>query len=98
MIKVLIGIVVGLVIGAGCRWFDIPAPSPPSLVGAMLVMAMTLGYGLTDRLIGVKHADARPATTKPLCGGPSGNPPSVDAKNRVIVPDSSTPAKKEERT
>lgn len=40
----LLGLVLGLVIGAGCRWFDVPLPSPPSMVGALLVVAMTLGY------------------------------------------------------
>lgn len=34
----------GLAIGAGCRWFDLPLPAPPRLVGALLVLAMTLGY------------------------------------------------------
>jgi XapX domain-containing protein len=39
-----IGIVLGLAIGAGCRWFDLPLPAPPRLVGALLVVAMTLGF------------------------------------------------------
>ena len=40
----LIGIVLGLIIGGLCRYFDIPLPAPPKLVGALLVIAMTLGY------------------------------------------------------
>ena len=44
MIKIALGVVVGLAIGAGCRWFDVPVPSPPSIVGALLVVAMTIGY------------------------------------------------------
>ncbi len=44
MIKIVIGLVVGFLIGAGCRYFDIPVPSPPVLPGALLVVAMTLGY------------------------------------------------------
>lgn len=44
MMKVLIGLALGLVIGAAARWLDIPVPSPPKLVGALLVVAMTLGY------------------------------------------------------
>ena len=39
-----IGIVLGLAIGTGCRWFDLPLPAPPRLVGALLVVAMTLGF------------------------------------------------------
>ncbi len=38
------GIVLGLLIGAACRWFDLPSPTPPTPVGALLVVAMTLGY------------------------------------------------------
>jgi XapX domain-containing protein len=37
MLKMIVGITLGLLIGAGCRWFDIPVPSPPKLVGALLV-------------------------------------------------------------
>ena len=44
----LIGLGLGLVIGAACRWFDIPAPAPPRIAGAMLVVAMTLGYLATE--------------------------------------------------
>ncbi|EKE75119.1 DUF1427 family protein [Gallaecimonas xiamenensis] len=47
----LMGIVLGLLIGAGCRWFDIPAPAPPKLMGALLVVAMTLGFIGTDALL-----------------------------------------------
>jgi XapX domain-containing protein len=52
MEKTLIGLVLGLVIGIACRWFDIPAPAPPRLVGALLVVAMTAGYLLTGWLLG----------------------------------------------
>ncbi|HEY3319214.1 MAG TPA: DUF1427 family protein [Planctomycetota bacterium] len=65
--KIAMGIVLGLLIGAGCRWFDIPVPSPPRLVGALLVVAMTVGYMVTDNLMPQKRA-----TTAHLCGGPSG--------------------------
>lgn len=41
---ILIGIVLGLLIGFVCRWFDLPLPAPPKLVGAFLVVSMTLGY------------------------------------------------------
>ena len=48
MTQALIGIVLGFAIGAGCRWFDVPVPAPPRLVGALLVVAMTLGFLGTD--------------------------------------------------
>jgi len=76
MTKIVVGIVLGLLIGAGCRWFDVPVPSPPKLVGALLVVAMTVGYIATDKLIGAKFTAKGPATTKELCGGPTGLPHS----------------------
>jgi XapX domain-containing protein len=48
MEMLLIGLVLGLAIGFACRWFDIPLPSPPNLVGALLVVAMTLGFVTAD--------------------------------------------------
>ncbi|HEC27862.1 MAG TPA: XapX domain-containing protein [Gammaproteobacteria bacterium] len=44
MTEAIIGILLGLGIGAACRWFDIPLPAPPKLVGALLVVAMTTGF------------------------------------------------------
>jgi len=49
--KISLGLLVGFLIGAACRWFDIPSPAPPRLVGALLVVAMTLGYIVTGRLL-----------------------------------------------
>jgi XapX domain-containing protein len=69
--KVAIGLLVGFLIGVGCRYFDIPVPSPPVLPGALLVVAMTLGYTSTDRILNQKN---QTATTKHLCGGPTGQP------------------------
>ena len=48
MLESLFGILLGLAIGAGCRWLDIPLPAPPRMVGALLVVAMTLGFVGTD--------------------------------------------------
>lgn len=47
MIAAALGIMLGLAIGMGCRWFDIPLPAPPRLVGALLVVAMTSGFTVT---------------------------------------------------
>lgn len=44
MISASIGLVLGGLIGVGCRWFDLPLPAPPRIVGALLVVAMTLGF------------------------------------------------------
>jgi XapX domain-containing protein len=67
MIKIVAGIALGILIGASCRWFDIPVPAPPKLIGALLVVAMTVGYMGTDRFL--SH---RLATTAHLSGGPTG--------------------------
>ena len=48
MTSALIGILLGLVIGSSCRWFDLPLPAPPRIVGALLVVAMTIGFIGTD--------------------------------------------------
>jgi XapX domain-containing protein len=46
-----IGLLLGLGIGAACRWFDIPVPAPPRITGALLVVAMTLGFIGTDYIM-----------------------------------------------
>ena len=67
MLKIVAGIALGLLIGAGCRLFDVPVPAPPRLIGAFLVVAMTLGYLGADRFLA-----RQPATTAHLSGGPTG--------------------------
>jgi len=70
MIRIAIGFVLSFVIGAGCRYFDIPAASPPVVPGALIVLAMTSGYSSMDRIV----RKERVATTEHLCGGPTGLP------------------------
>lgn len=64
--KVALGILLALSIGVGCRLGGIPLPAPPVLIGALLVLAMTLGYVATDRFA------TRQALMRRHCGGPSG--------------------------
>ena len=73
MLKVIVGILLGLLIGVACRWFDIPVPSPPKLTGALLVVAMTIGYMVTDKIIAAKFSTKGPASTQQMCGGPTGD-------------------------
>ena len=73
MIKILAGLVVGLFLGSACRLFDIPLPGPPKLVGALLVVAITVGYLATDKLIAAKFASKTPCVTRGMCGGPTGD-------------------------
>lgn len=44
MMLTILGLTMALVIGIGCRLLDIPLPAPPKLQGALLVVAMTLGF------------------------------------------------------
>jgi XapX domain-containing protein len=50
--KVALGFLLAFSIGAACRWFGVPLPAPPNLVGASLVVAITVGFLVTDRLMG----------------------------------------------
>ena len=65
-LKIGLGLLLGLAIGFLCRVLHIPSPAPTMLPGALLVVAMTLGYTATDRWT------TRAAQHKPLCGGPDG--------------------------
>ena len=42
--KSMIGIVLAFAFGFSCRAFGIPSPAPPLILGALLVMTMTIGY------------------------------------------------------
>lgn len=47
----LLGLALALAIGVVCRITDIPVPAPPKLQGALLVLAMTVGFWVGDRLL-----------------------------------------------
>jgi XapX domain-containing protein len=67
--KLIIGLVMSFAVGVFCRVFDIPVGSPPVIPGALLVLAMTLGYTSANSYLNRRN---KPATTSHLCGGPSG--------------------------
>lgn len=67
--KLMIGVAVSFIVGAGCRFFDIPVPSPPVIPGALLVLAMTIGYSVSNKFLNGKGEFA---STSHLCGGPTG--------------------------
>lgn len=52
MTEVLTAGALGLTIGVACRWFDLPLPAPPKMVGAFLVVSITLGFILVGQLQG----------------------------------------------
>ncbi|WP_189485619.1 DUF1427 family protein [Asticcacaulis endophyticus] len=68
-LKIVIGLVLGFGIGFGCRVSGIPSPAPPVITGALLVVAMTVGWILTDRRL--SH---RPKVSEVHSGGPTGHP------------------------
>ena len=67
-VKIGLGLLLGLGIGALCRLFAIPSPAPSGIAGALLVVAMTLGYSAADWWLGRGAAQH-----KGLCGGPDGS-------------------------
>ncbi|WP_396274010.1 DUF1427 family protein [Granulicella aggregans] len=80
--KLLLGLLISFAVGVGCRFFDIPVGSPPVVPGALLVLAMTLGYSSTNTFLNRRN---RPATTSYLCGGPSGNTASEEMRDRPLA-------------
>lgn len=69
--KTTFGLLLAFAIGGVCRLSGIPSPAPPAIVGALLVLSMTVGYLLMDRFAGHRANQSRP-----LCGGPTGELPS----------------------
>lgn len=49
--KTAFGFLLAFGIGAACRWLDLPLPAPPRMVGALLVVAITVGFLAADRLL-----------------------------------------------
>ncbi len=49
--KYFAGLAVAFGIGAACNLAGIPVPAPPALIGALLVLSLTLGYELGDRVV-----------------------------------------------
>jgi len=60
IVKAVLGFVIGILIGVGCRFFEIPLPGPPAILGAFLAVAMATGYTVTDMVI---TARARSSTS-----------------------------------
>lgn len=65
--KIVLGLLLALGVGFMCRLVELPLPAPLALTGAELVLAMSAGYELVDRLV-----PYREATQRENCGGPDG--------------------------
>lgn len=46
-----LGVLVALAIGGFVRLLRLPIPAPPSVTGALMVLAMTVGYLVTNWLL-----------------------------------------------
>jgi len=53
VLQSIVGIAVGLAVGSACRLFDIPSPAPPRVIGAVILIAMTLGFIAGGRIVAV---------------------------------------------
>jgi XapX domain-containing protein len=49
--KIAIGLILAVFVGVGCRFFTIPLPGPPAILGAFMAVAMATGYTFTDYLL-----------------------------------------------
>ena len=58
--KLIVGLILGALIGIGCRVFAIPLPGPNAILGALLGIAMATGYEVTDKVLS-RRAAAAPA-------------------------------------
>lgn len=43
-----LGIIVALILGGLVRFLRLPIPAPPSVIGALMVLGMTVGYLAVD--------------------------------------------------
>jgi XapX domain-containing protein len=75
--KAAIGLVLAFALGFACRAFGIPSPAPPLILGALLVMTMTIGYMVVNRYA------MSPAQHTRDCGGPGGLAPSQMPQSRA---------------
>jgi XapX domain-containing protein len=76
--KVVIGIILAFTIGIICRLSGIPVPAPPVIVGALLVVAMTVGYIFADKMS--KQLSNKYSNN---CSHPKDETSSDEAKNNV---------------
>ena len=72
--KLAIGLVLAVFVGIGCRWFGLPLPGPPAIMGAAMAVAMASGYTLTDYLL------RRPSNSSPPVAHLSADHPDVNSR------------------
>jgi XapX domain-containing protein len=75
--KMMLGLLLAFGVGVTCQLAALPLPAPLALTGAALVLAMSAGYEVVDRL--VPH---RMALNRRNCGGPDGRPTQARGSSR----------------
>src|SRR3954470_5524818 len=55
MARLLAAYLLAFGVGMFCKYFEIPAPAPPVIPGALLVVAMTFGYAVGDKILPKKN-------------------------------------------
>jgi XapX domain-containing protein len=60
MLKLSIGLVIAVIVGVGCRWFGLPLPGPPAIMGAAMAVAMATGYTATDYVLNRNRSVSTP--------------------------------------
>jgi XapX domain-containing protein len=77
--KIALGLLLAVSVGIVCRLVGLPLPAPLALTGAVLVLAMTAGYELVDRM-----APHRAAFHRENCGGSDGRTRSARRADRQL--------------
>ncbi len=54
--RLLVSAVLAFGIGVACNFAAIPLPAPTALIGAVLVLALTVGYLGTDYLLSTRRS------------------------------------------
>lgn len=65
MIRTAFGFILAFMIGVVCRLTEIPVPAPPALMGAGLVVAITLGFVGMDAALNCRAAKEARSCSKP---------------------------------
>jgi XapX domain-containing protein len=71
-VKVMLGLLLASGVGIVCRLAGLPLPTPLALTGAALVLVMSAGYEIVDRL-----APYREASQRENFGAPDGRTPAA---------------------
>jgi XapX domain-containing protein len=72
--KMILGFVLAFAIGVICRLVRIPSPAPNAVLGSLLVVAMSVGYVLTDKCLSAHTTSASQSCSSPEMDRTRGKP------------------------